>query len=122
MKILLLSVFFTLATCGQQLAENQTNGKNLWRASMLTLAATNAMDIHSSWGKRELNSTLAQSTGRFDGRSALIKLGVMGGVCTVEYLVLHRRPALYRKLAFVNFGDSSVTGAMAMRNYGIPLH
>jgi hypothetical protein len=122
MKILFLTSFLTLAAFGQQLADKQPVGKNLWRASMVTLAATNALDIQSSWGKREMNGTLAGSTGRFDGRSALLKLGVVGGVWTLEYLVLRRQPALYRKLAFVNFGDSSVTGALAIRNYGVPLH
>ena len=111
MKILFLTLFLTLTAFGQQLADKQPIGKNLWRAS-----------IQSSWGKRELNGPLAGSTGRFDGRSALLKLGVVGGVWTLEYLVLRRQPALYRKLAFVNFGDSSVTGALAIRNYGVPLH
>ena len=122
MKILFLTLFLTLTAFGQQLADQQPIGKNLWRASLVTLAATNALDIQSSWGKRELNGPLAGSTGRFDGRSALIKLGVVGGVWTLEYLVLRRQPALYRKLAFVNFGDSSVTGALAIRNYGVLLH
>ena len=102
-----------------------TRGQNevcLCIIQVVTLAATNALDIQSSWGKREMNGTLAGSTGRFDGRSALLKLGVVGGVWTLEYLVLRRQPALYRKLAFVNFGDSSVTGALAIRNYGVPLH
>ena len=36
-------------------------GRNLWLASMTTLAAANALDMHSSWGKRELNPALVDA-------------------------------------------------------------
>jgi hypothetical protein len=98
------------------------SGKKLWQFSIAALAIGNAMDAQSSWGKRELNQNLAGSNGSFGLHSALLKAGIAAGVVGVEYLVLHRRPSasLYRKLAFVNFGDASVTGAMAIRNYGVP--
>jgi hypothetical protein len=100
----------------------QPKGKRLWQFSLAALAVGNVMDAQSSWGKRELNQNLAGSNGSFGLHSALIKVGIAAGVCTVEYLVLRRRPSagLYRKLAFINFGDASVTGAMAIRNYGVP--
>jgi hypothetical protein len=96
--------------------------KTLWLASVTALSAANIVDIHSSWGKRELNQHLAGPGGSFGREGALIKLGVLGGVGALQYLVLHRRPSakLYRKLAFINFGNASVTGAVAIRNYGIP--
>ena len=52
---------------------------------------------------------------------ALLKLGVVGGVVAVEYLVLRHRPSrsLARALAWINFGDAAVTGAVAGRNFGI---
>jgi hypothetical protein len=121
MKLLFLILFSTTWTFAQGLSDNRPVGKNLWRASMVALATTNAMDIQSSWGKRELNGALAGNTGQFDSKSVLMKLGFVGSVWTLEYLVLRRKPALYRKLAFVNFGDASVTGGMAIRNYGIPV-
>jgi hypothetical protein len=98
------------------------NGKNLWRVSLAALAAANAADIQSSWGKRELNQNLAQNDSTFGLNGSLIKLGILTSVCTLDYLVLHRRSttAIYRKLAFVNLGDAMLTGAMAIRNYGIP--
>ena len=103
-------------------AVTQPRGKTLWRFSIAALAVGNVMDAQSSWGKRELNQSLAGSNGSFGMHSALLKVGIVAGVCTVEYLVLRRHPStsLYRKLSFVNFGDATVTGAMAIRNYGVP--
>src|ERR1051325_5186887 len=99
-----------------------SSGKTLWRARIAAVVLPHVADVHSSWGKRELNSNLAGQTGVFGTRGALIKAGIVGGVCGVQYLVLRRHPsptALYRKLAFINFADASVTGAVAIRNYGI---
>jgi hypothetical protein len=94
---------------------------NLWKASAATLLAGNAMDVASSWGKRELNPVLAGSQGTFGKNGALLKLGVAGGVVAVEYLVLRHRPSrsLAKALAWINFGDAAVTGAVAGRNFGI---
>lgn len=100
----------------------QSAGKNLWRASLVALAAANVMDVHSSWGKHELNPNLSGSNGRFGGQGAVLKLGIVGGMFVLESLVLRHHPSakLHRFLAVVNFGGASVTGATAIRNYGIP--
>jgi hypothetical protein len=97
-------------------------GERLWRASVAALAVTNVMDVQSSWGKRELNPLLANGQGRFGREGVLIKLGIQGSVLAAQYLVLRRRPsaAFYRTLALINFGNASVTGSVAVRNYGIP--
>jgi hypothetical protein len=99
-------------------------GKNLWRVSVVTLAAANAMDAYSSWGKRELNPNLSGNNGSFGRDGALLKLGIVGGMFLVESLVLRNRPSakLRRGLALINFGSASVTGAMAIRNFGVPRH
>ncbi len=96
-------------------------GKSLWGASVAALAAANVMDVHSSWGKHELNSTLSGSAGTFGGRSALIKLGFQGGLVGLEYLITRGHPTgkLYRKLAFINFGATAAIGAVAAHNYTI---
>ena len=103
-------------------ANTQAAGKNLWRASVAAVAAANVMDAGSSWGKRELNPGLSSNNGRFGGQGAILKLGIVGGVMVLESLVLRRPPStkLYRRLALVNFGCATVTGAMAIRNLGIP--
>jgi len=97
-------------------------GKNLWRSSVVALTAANLMDVHSSWGKRELNSTLAGPTGTFGRQGALLKLGFQGGLVGLEYLITRGHPTgkLYRKLAFINFGASAAIGAVAAHNYTIP--
>jgi hypothetical protein len=97
-------------------------GKSLWRASLVTLAAANALDVHSSWGKHELNGTLAGSDGRFGGQGALLKLGVVGGFVGIEYLLTRRHPngKLYRALSFINFGAAAVTSGVAVHNYTVP--
>jgi hypothetical protein len=101
---------------------NQTGGKTLWRVSVAALAAANVMDARSSWGKHELNPTLSGNNGRFGREGSLIKLGIVGGMFAVESLVLRHRPAskFYRGLALINFGSAAVTGATAIRNFGVP--
>jgi hypothetical protein len=94
-------------------------GKILWRTSLVALAVSDAVDVHSSWGRGELNPVLSSGGGQFGYQGALIKMGIQGGVIAVEYLMLHRRPSkgLYRAFSLVNFGGSSATGAAAIHNY-----
>ena len=102
--------------------QTQPGGKTLWRVSVATLAAANVIDARSSWGKRELNPNLSGSDARFGREGALIKMGIVGGLFVVESLVLRHRPTsrFYRGVALVNFGSSAVTGATAIRNFGVP--
>jgi hypothetical protein len=96
--------------------------KNLWRASLTTLAVANAIDVHSSWGKHELNQTLAGPTGTFGSQGALLKLGFQGGLMGVEYLITrrHASPKLYRVLSIINFSAAAGIGAVAAHNYTVP--
>jgi hypothetical protein len=96
--------------------------KTLWRVSLASLAAANAMDLQSSWGKHELNPTLSGPTGTFGGQGALIKLGLQGGLMGVEYFLTRGHPSrkLYRALSVLNFGAAGVTGGIAAHNYTIP--
>ena len=88
---------------------------------MFSLAAVNAADIHSSWGKHELNPALAGRTGTFGTQGALIKLGLQGGLMGIEYLITRGHPTgkVYRALSIVNFGASAGIGAVAIHNYGV---
>jgi hypothetical protein len=97
-------------------------GRNLWRCSLVALAVSNGLDVHSSWGKRELNSNLAGPDTTFGRKGALIKLGIQGGVFALECLVLRHRgsPRLYRSLALINFGDAAATAAVSAHNYSVP--
>ena len=94
----------------------------LWRASVTALAVANVMDVHSSWGKHELNSTLSGPSGNFGKEGALIKLGLQGGLIGFEYLITRGHPShkLYRALSVVNFGASATIGGVAVHNYTVP--
>src|SRR5262245_58358390 len=39
-------------------AQESSGSRTLWRVSMISLATANALDVHSSWGKLELNPGL----------------------------------------------------------------
>jgi hypothetical protein len=56
---------FCLHAADPAVPESRENRKPLylWKASAATLLAGNAMDVTSSWGKRELNPVLAGSQG-----------------------------------------------------------
>lgn len=93
----------------------------LWRASITALTVANVMDVHSSWGKHELNSTLSGPSGNFGKEGALIKLGLQGGLIGFEYLITRGHPSrkLYRALSVVNFGVSATIGGVAVHNYTV---
>jgi hypothetical protein len=96
-------------------------GKNLWRLSFTTLAVSNALDIQSSWGKHELNSTLASPSGNFGVQGALLKLGFQGGLVGIEYLLTrhHPSPRLYHTLTLINFGAAAAIAGVAAHNYTV---
>ena len=96
--------------------------RNLWRVSVTTLAVANALDVQSSWGKHELNSTLAGPNGNFGKQGALLKLGFQGGLLGIEYLITRGHPSgkVYRALSFINFGAAGAIGGVAGHNYTVP--
>jgi hypothetical protein len=98
------------------------SGKVLWRASLTSLAVANVMDVHSSWGKYELNPLLSGTNRTFGRDGALLKMAFQGGLMGVEYLVTrgHASGRLYRALAFINFGAAGVIGSTAIHNYSMP--
>jgi len=98
------------------------SGRTLWRASIAALATANALDIHSSWGKHELNPALASPPGNFGREGALIKLGLQGGLMAAEYLIIRKHPSgkLYRALSVINFGASAAIAGVAVHNYAVP--
>jgi hypothetical protein len=121
-----LLLFVALTGCVLQ-AQDFANpkpkpGLNFWRASITALGAANAMDVQSSWGKHELNSTLSNNSGTFGAQGALIKLGLQGSLVGIEYLITRRHPSarLYRALGFINFGAAAGIAGVAAHNYGVP--
>lgn len=104
------------------LLDRPTPAPKLWRASITALTVANVMDVHSSWGKHELNSTLSGPSGNFGREGALLKLGLQGGLIGFEYLITRGHPSrrLYRALSVVNFGVSATIGGVAAHNYTVP--
>jgi len=98
------------------------SSEQLWRVSLVSVAVAQAMDSHSSWGKRELNPVLANEAGAFGTKGALIKLTITSSLMGIEYLVTRgqRNQRLYRTLSVINFGAAGASAAVATRNYGIP--
>ncbi len=123
--LLLLTVTFSLSAQDRSADRSADRppapDTRLWRASLATLAVANFADVKSSWGKHELNQTLAGPNGSFGRQGALIKLGIQGGLFGVEYLITRGHPSrkVYRALSFVNFGAAAATGAVAAHNYTI---
>jgi len=93
----------------------------LWKVSLASLAVANALDVQSSGGKHELNSTLSSPSGNFGRDGALIKLGIQGGLMGLEFLITRGHPSgkLYRTLSIVNFGASAAIGSVAAHNYTV---
>jgi hypothetical protein len=122
--LLMLSLGALHAEDSSILAPPRTPRPNqaLWKASLAAIAAANAMDVQSSWGKHELNPTLSGPTGNFGAQGALIKLGIQGGLLGAEYLITRGHPSqrLYRALSAINFGAAASTAAVAAHNYTIP--
>ena len=117
-KLTLLLLLSTYVLPAQEFAPK---GRTLWKVSMLSLSAANALDMHSSWGKHEVNPALTNRTGTVGRQGALIKFGLQGGLLGMEYLLTRGHPTgkMYRALSIVNFGASAGIGAVAVRNYGV---
>jgi len=62
-----------------------------WWLSVAALSAAAALDVHSSWGRRELNPMLQSPNGRFNARGLAVKSSILGTSCGLQWLLLERR-------------------------------
>lgn len=90
-----------------------------WKWSLAPLAASQALDVASSYGLRELNPVLAGADGRFGARAASVKLGVVGAFVGVEYLIVKAHPGAARVLSRINWSGAALTTSFAVHNYSI---
>jgi hypothetical protein len=58
-----------------------------WKISLAPVVASQALDVASSYGMRELNPMLAGPDGRFGSRGSGIKLGATAGILGIEYVL-----------------------------------
>lgn len=90
-----------------------------WKLSLVPLAASQALDLSSSWGMRELNPALAGGDGRFGARAATVKLGVVGALVGIEYLIVKKYPRTARAFEKVNWSGAALTSGFAVHNFMI---
>jgi hypothetical protein len=91
----------------------------VWKWSAASLGAGAVADIHSSWGKRELNPALASSDGRFGWRGTATKAAVTSGVLMLQYAIVRKHRSASKALAIANFAVGAFWTAVAFRNYSI---
>ena len=94
-------------------------GYRAWQWSLAPVLASQALDAVSSWNMRELNPALADGSGRFGTRSAVLKFSAAGALLGVEYLLVKRHPGAARLLSKLNWSSAAVTAAFAAHNYSI---
>ena len=87
-----------------------------WWLSVAALSAAAALDVHSSWGRRELNPMLQSPNGRFNARGLAVKSSILGTSCGLQWLLLERRPGAVNTLTTANLGLASWTAGVAAHN------
>jgi hypothetical protein len=101
------------------IAERHAQALRAWKRSLIPLAATQTLDITSSFGMRERNPLLAGPDGRFGTKAVSIKAATTAAMVGVEYLLVKRWPASARALSKLNWASSILTGSVAAHNYAI---
>jgi hypothetical protein len=90
-----------------------------WKISLAPVVASQALDVASSYGMRELNPMLAGPDGRFGAQGAGIKLGATAGLLGAEYLIVRKYPRSARVFSKINWSVSIVTTGFAAHNFAI---
>ena len=90
-----------------------------WKFSLAPVFASQALDVASSYGLREMNPLLAGSDARFGAKGAGIKLGATAGLLGVEYLIVRKYPRSARVFTKVNWSVSIVTTGFAAHNFAL---
>jgi hypothetical protein len=119
--VLALVCIAPLARAGEITPEAQPEKpvRRSWKWSIAPLVASQALDIQSSYGLRELNPLLAGPQGQFGAQSAAIKLGVTGGLIGVEYVIIKIHPSAARLFTKLNWGAAALTTGFAVHNYSL---
>lgn len=99
--------------------EASTRSYRQWKISLAPVVASQALDVASSYGMRELNPMLAGADGRFGPRAAGIKLGATAGLLGIEYLLVRKFPGSARVLSKINWSASALTTGLAVHNFSI---
>ena len=95
--------------------------KKAWIASLVAFAVVNAVDAHSSAGRRELNPLLRGADGRISmGRAIGLKSAIGGGLMAFQWAVAKRRKDKnsYKAFTIANTAATGGLAAVAAHNYG----
>ena len=90
-----------------------------WKISLAPVFASQALDVGSSYGMRELNPMLAGPDGRFGAQGAGIKLGATAAILGIEYLIVRRHTHAAGIFTKINWSVSIVTTGFAAHNFAI---
>lgn len=90
-----------------------------WKLSVVPVFASQALDVTSSYGMRELNPMLASSDGSFGAKGAGIKLGATAAMVGLEYLIARKHSRAARIFTKINWSVSIVTTGFAAHNFFI---
>jgi len=104
-KLLAAMILVCLPACGM-------SPKTKRRLTLAALVAAQALDLHSSMGRREGNPLLRGANGRFDAcRGVTLKLGILAGLITAQKV---KPDASWN---WVNLSYAGATTAIAIHNY-----
>jgi len=112
-----VALFLLLALCICLPARAESKKKRLWKASVAVLSAVTIADIHSSYGRRELNPFLQSHNGTFTGRGISIKAAIVGATVGTQWLMLRKRPEAAGWAAGANFAIAAATGTAVVHNH-----
>jgi len=90
-----------------------------WKLSIAPVFASQALDVASSYGMRELNPVLAGPDGRFGAQGAGIKIGSTAAILGIEYLIVRKHTRAGRIFFKINWSVSIVTTGFAAHNFAI---
>jgi hypothetical protein len=94
-------------------------GHAMYRWSIVSLVAANALDVVSSWHGREVNPVVGGSAGQFGIASVAIKSGLVTTALVIQHISLGHRPERYKQMAWTNFVVSGFLGAVAIHNEAV---
>lgn len=98
----------------------QIEGKRLWEASIISMAAANTSDILSSRGMEESNPIFRGTNGTFStDRGIALKSLYVVSVAAVQWVVLRHHPRYVKLFTAIDFGMAGTTGAISAHNWSL---
>jgi hypothetical protein len=91
----------------------------IWVSALIAVAAANAFDAGSSWGKMEGNSFLASSDGTFGGKGLAIKSATAGALIIPQILLLRHHQNLKGRAAIGDFATAGLLTGVSIHNLSV---